>query len=93
MKSKYARLAGRPAWQLQNPLGLDDHDYGVNDRGAGYPKKEESEKIFLDFFSVDQESPRWKRPGIYGTEMFGVPGKKVQVILLDQVRLSELQQK
>lgn len=88
MKNKYARLAEKPGYQklLETCRILsvwDDHDYGVNDGGADYPKKAESEEIFLDFFNVDQESPRRKRPGIYGAEMFGTPGKRVQVILLD----------
>ena len=88
MKNKYAKLAAKPGYQklLQTTKVLsvwDDHDYGVNDGDASYPKKEESEKIFLDFFDVDENSPRRQRPGIYGAEMFGKPGKKVQVILLD----------
>ena len=28
----------------------DDHDLGVNDGGSDYPKKDESQKLFLDFF-------------------------------------------
>jgi alkaline phosphatase D len=88
MKDKYARLAAKPGYQnLLNTSKVlsvwDDHDYGVNDGDVRYPKKEESEKIFLDFFNVDENSPRRKRPGIYGAEMFGESGKKVQVILLD----------
>lgn len=88
MKNKYARLAEKEEYQklLKSCKVLsvwDDHDYGVNDGGADYPKKEESEEIFLDFFDVEKDSPRRKRPGIYGAEMFGPAGKKVQVILLD----------
>lgn len=88
MKNKYAKLASMPGYQKL--LGTakilsvwDDHDYGVNDGGKNYPKKKESQQIFLDFFNVDKNSPRRKRPGIYDAEFFGTTGKKVQVILLD----------
>lgn len=88
MKNKYAKLAAKPGYQkLRDTCKIlatwDDHDYGVNDGGATYPEREESQKVFLDFFEVDENSPRRKRPGIYGAEMFGPPGKRVQVILLD----------
>lgn len=88
MKNKYQKLAAKPGYQkLLNTCEVlsiwDDHDYGVNDGDATYPKKEESEAIFLDFFNVDKDSPRRKRPGIYDAKTFGTPGKKVQVILLD----------
>jgi alkaline phosphatase D len=88
MKNKYAKLAAKPGYQqlLSKTKILsvwDDHDYGVNDGGRTYPKKKESQQIFLDFFNVDKNSPRRKRPGIYDAEIFGTPGKKVQVILLD----------
>lgn len=88
MKNKYTKLAAKPGYQklLSTTKVLsvwDDHDYGVNDGDASYPKKEESEKVFLDFFNVDENSPRRKRPGIYGAEIFGEPGQRVQVILLD----------
>lgn len=88
MKNKYAKLAAKPGYQkLLNTSKVlstwDDHDYGVNDGDATYPKKEESQEIFLNFFNVDKDSPRRKRPGIYDAEIFGTKGKKVQVILLD----------
>lgn len=88
MKTRYDQLAAKPGYQkLLNSCEIlsvwDDHDYGVNDGGADYPKKEEPESIFHDFFGAEEESPRRKRPGIYGAEIFGTPGKKVQVLLLD----------
>lgn len=61
----------------------DDHDYGVNDGGNTYPKREESEKIFLDFFKDPKDSPRRKRPGVYGSYTFGEKGKLCQILLLD----------
>lgn len=61
----------------------DDHDYGTNDGGNSYAKREESEKIFLDFFRDPDESSRRKRPGVYGSYTFGTPGKTCQILLLD----------
>lgn len=95
MRSKYAKLAAKPGYQrlLETCPVLstwDDHDYGRNDAGAGYPKKEESEKIFADFFEIPQDSPRRGRPGIYGAYRFGPRGKRVQIILLDMRYFKEI---
>jgi alkaline phosphatase D len=61
----------------------DDHDYGVNDGGKSYPMRRESERIFLDFFQDPADSPRRTREGVYGSYMFGPPGKRCQILLLD----------
>ena len=61
----------------------DDHDYGENDAGGDYPMKEESRRIFLDFWKEPVGSPRWERDGVYGSWVFGEPGKRVQLILPD----------
>jgi alkaline phosphatase D len=88
MRAKYAKLAAQPGYQkvLRTcPLlaTWDDHDYGVNDGGAWYPKRKESATIMLDFFKVPADSPRRQREGIYGAHVFGPEGRRVQVILLD----------
>ena len=61
----------------------DDHDMGANDAGAEYPQKRQSQQLFLDFFKIPKESSRRVREGVYHAEIFGPPGKQVQVILLD----------
>ena len=61
----------------------DDHDYGLNDAGAEFMGKDESKRQFLTFFGEPSGSPRWQRPGVYDAKIFGPPGKRVQVILLD----------
>lgn len=65
----------------------NDHDYGTNDAGGEFAKKEESKQIFMDYFGVPADSPRRARQGVYDAAVFGPPGKQVQVILLD-VRFS-----
>ncbi len=88
MRAKYAKLKANShfARLVQSCPVLatwDDHDYGLNDAGADYPKREESQRIFVDFWGDPPDSPRRKRPGVYDAHVFGPPGKRVQVILLD----------
>lgn len=88
MKKKYDLLAAIPGWQkLKAACPIlatwDDHDYGVNDGGADYPKRDESQQLFLDFFGVPKNSPRRTQKGIYHAEVFGPPEKRVQVLMLD----------
>ena len=88
LKAKYAQLGAQPGFQkLKQTCPLlatwDDHDYGVNDGGAEYPCRVESQQIFLDFFEVPAESPCRQRPGVYSAHLFGAPEQRVQVLLLD----------
>jgi alkaline phosphatase D len=88
LRKKYAQLAALPGWQkLRKTCPVlatwDDHDYGANDAGAEYPKKDESQQVFLDFFGVPKDSPRRTQKGVYHAEVFGPPDRRVQVILLD----------
>jgi alkaline phosphatase D len=61
----------------------DDNDYGLNDGGAEFPHKEQSQALFADFWDIPSDDPRRWRPGIYYAETFGPEGKRVHVILLD----------
>ncbi len=88
MAAKYAKLGAMPGYQaLLKTCPIlatwDDHDYGVNDGGAEYPKRAESQQEFLKFFNEPKDSPRWTRPGIYDAHILGPAGQRVQVILLD----------
>ena len=88
MRAKYAQLAAKPGYQkmLQTAPILsvwDDHDYGLNDGGAEFKGRQETEKLFLDFFKIPADSERRSRPGIYGSSFFGPPGRRLQIILLD----------
>lgn len=88
LKQKYAQLAAMPGYQklLKTCPVLatwDDHDYGQNDAGADYPKRDESQQIFLDFFGVPKDAPLRKQKGVYSAAIFGPADKSVQVILLD----------
>jgi alkaline phosphatase D len=88
MRRKYEQQAQVPGFAAlrQNVPVLatwDDHDYGANDAGAEYPKKVESQVEFLRFMNEPADSPRWSRPGVYESYIYGPPGRRVQIILLD----------
>ncbi len=88
MRAEYAKLAADEGFQrLRRSVPLlatwDDNDYGRSDVGAEYPKKAESQAIFLEFFGVPKLSPRWGREGIYDSVVVGPAGRRVQFILLD----------
>lgn len=88
MQAKYAKLKRDAGFQqlLQTCPILatwDDHDYGKNDAGADYSKRVESQRLFVDFWGDSKNSPRRRRPGVYDARIWGPPGKRVQVILLD----------
>ncbi len=61
----------------------DDHDYGMNDAGAEYPEKAESQKIFLDAFKFEKDHPARNREGIYYSHTQGAEGQVTQIIMLD----------
>lgn len=61
----------------------DDHDYGLGDGGAEFAHRSESKAAFLRFWQVPADDPRRGREGIQHAQVFGPPGQRVQVILLD----------
>lgn len=88
MKATYDLLAKDEGFKLLRQtcpfLGVwDDHDFGKNDAGVEYPKKDESQQILLDFLGVAKDSPRRAQKGVYFSEIYGPVGKRLQVILLD----------
>lgn len=88
LRAKYAMVAGNPGYrklkQFCPIIGTwDDHDFGANDAGAEYPKKRESQQVFLDFFEVPRDDVRRSQVGVYSAHLFGTSEKRVQLILLD----------
>ncbi len=88
LRRKYAKLGRKGEFQtLQQTCPIlavwDDHDYGANDAGKYYPKKEESKQIFLEFWGEPQASSRWQHEGIYHAHLLGAGDQTVQIILLD----------
>ncbi len=61
----------------------DDHDYGVNDGGAEFEMKRESQQVFLDFLGVSPTSARRNQEGVYNSHEFELPNGKVKIFVLD----------
>jgi alkaline phosphatase D len=89
LRRKYQQLGDNYNYQLLKekcPIiaTWDDHDYGVNDGGKEYPKRAESQQVFLEFFEEPSDSKRWKQKGVYTSYEYGTEEQQVKVILLDQ---------
>lgn len=88
LRDKYAQLdadEGFATIRRGVPLVAvwDDHDYGANDAGREYPRRRESQQVFLDFFGAPADAPLRRQEGIYRTLTVGPPGRRVQFICLD----------
>ncbi|MDH3323194.1 MAG: alkaline phosphatase family protein [Flavobacteriaceae bacterium] len=88
MKKNYEQQKNKPSYQnftKQVPvLGIwDDHDYGLNDGGMEYDKKDSVQQIFLDFFDLDPTDQRRSRKGIYHAKEFSIDQHSIKIILLD----------
>ncbi len=88
MDSMYTRQKQQPGYEsLRNEVPVigtwDDHDYGANDAGRSYPKRDSSQQLLLDFLDVPDDDPRRQRKGVYSAHTYGSPGRQVKVILLD----------
>jgi alkaline phosphatase D len=88
MRVKYQNLACKEEFQnLYNSCPVlaiwDDHDFGHNDSGIDYPKKEESKEVFMDFWHEPMNSPRRSHAGLYISYYYGDSAHRVQLILLD----------
>ncbi len=88
MRAKYQTLSQSTFLQsvrakAQILATWDDHDFGLNDGGADYPKRRESQKEFLDWMLVPASSTLRSQEGVYQSRRFGPEGKRIQVILLD----------
>ncbi|MCK5638021.1 MAG: alkaline phosphatase family protein [Flavobacteriaceae bacterium] len=88
MKKNYEKQKNDSAYQAfvkQVPvLGTwDDHDYGINDGGLEYDKKDSVQKLFLDFFDVDSLDQRRARKGVYFSKKFKIDNNFINLIILD----------
>jgi len=84
----YAKLNAMPGFaQLRRTVPLlaiwDDGEFGANDGGADFVRRDEFRTDFLDFLKEPEDSPRRTRAGLYDAKIFGPAGRRVQIILLD----------
>lgn len=88
LEQAYAAQAAIPGFRrlrkaVPHLATWDDHDYGLNDGGAEFAHKQESKAAFLRFWDIPAADPRRSREGLHHVQVFGPPGRRVQVILLD----------
>ena len=88
MKKNYAKQKADAAYQTflkKVPVigTWDDHDYGVNDGGIEYSKKNEVQKLFLDFMDADSTDVRRTREGVYYSKIYPVGTYSIKIIVLD----------
>ncbi len=80
-------LAAKPEFRLLREAApfvatWDDHDYGLNDAGRHYVFKEQSKRMFREFWDMAGHIPA-ERDGIYHVRRFETKGRVLQMILLD----------
>lgn len=88
LRLEYEKLAARPGFaelrrQSRFLATWNDLDFGLEDGGADFGKRAESQRAFLDFWDEPAGSPRRQRQGVYASQRFGPPGRRLQVVLLD----------
>ncbi len=88
LEKKYNTQKEKPEYKnlmsIAKIIGIwDDHDYGINDGGKYYSKKEESKELLLDFLDVAEDDPVRNHEGAYSTYDLAVDDKLVKFILLD----------
>ena len=79
IKLSYEKLNTQmPEWlrKTEKLVIWDDHDYGLNDAGANYIYKVQSQQIYNDAWNIDQNDPRRSREGIYFSELKDITRKK-----------------
>lgn len=83
--NKQNSVAGYAALKSKVPVigTWDDHDYGVNDSGSDYSKKNESQQELLNFLGVPEDSPRRKQEGIYSSHDYNMAKGSLKIIVLD----------
>ncbi|MCG1037602.1 alkaline phosphatase D family protein [Polaribacter sargassicola] len=88
LKKDYETLRNQKGYlELVNDIPVmatwDDHDYGLNDGGTEFYKKDDAQQVFLDFFNVDENSPRRSQKGVYQSQIFTTEKGSIKVIVLD----------
>jgi len=88
MKADYEKVASnevyaRIATQAEIEGTWDDHDYGKNDAGAEWEKKDEAKDILLDFLGVSENDPRRTREGVYYSRNITTEKGSIKLIVLD----------
>ncbi len=89
LQNKYKAQKAKPEYAaLRRKTGIygiwDDHDYGKNDGGKEYPKKDESKEILFDFLDIHPDNPARQHQGVYQDYILDKHSLKIHLILLDE---------
>jgi alkaline phosphatase D len=88
MRENYDRQKNRPGYKQLEAKSIiygtwDDHDYGINDGGKFFSKKNESKNELLKFLNVPEDAEVRNHEGVYQSYVTGAGKRKVKIILLD----------
>jgi alkaline phosphatase D len=88
LRSQYQKQKQNPEYaELRKRCPIigtwDDNDYGMKNGNKHYLQKAESQQLFLDFIDEPKDSPRRKQEGVYASYVYGKPGHRIKIILLD----------
>ncbi len=88
LREAYSQLAAETdfaALRLQVPVlpVWDDHDYGMNNAGASFGPRLQSEALFKHVWALPPDDERMHREGVYVSRSVGAIGRRTQLILLD----------
>jgi len=88
MKTKYDRQKNRPSYQrllATCPVTgtWDDHDYGINDGGRYYSRKQESKELALEFLNIPARHPVREHEGLYYSYVLGKAPRDILILNLD----------
>jgi alkaline phosphatase D len=88
LRAAYEQAAQHPGYtrlrqRVPHMAVWDDNDYDSADGGGNFAFRQEAREEFLAFWQVPPDDPRRRQQGLYHARIFGPPGQRVQVILLD----------
>ena len=88
MKARYEKQKSNTDYQQLLKTSFvtgtwDDHDYGINDGGKFFGKKDGSKALFVDFVGFEKNNPIRQHSGIYNSVVIGNDNQKVKIINLD----------
>jgi len=88
MKAEYNKVTNSQAYKNFKDtvavIGIwDDHDYGMDDAGEEYVKKDSAQQLLLDFLEVSDNDLRRKRKGVYFSKTYPIKEKSIKIIALD----------
>lgn len=88
MKDDYLQQDNNPDYaNFKNQIPIigiwDDHDYGANNSGKEYLKKDSSKLLLFEFLDVPRDNLAWNRKGAYQSYTYHSGNLNIKILLLD----------